>query len=276
MNMQCQRIPKFLEDNWSKIKLAIEFLIAQDSQNTGSADGIIEGFQYHTLDRPWYGKISWISSLYVASLRAGVELADEMGDVNFASRCENIADLGYENLVKEIYNGEFFINKLDADHLDAPNTNKGCHIDQILGQAWALQAGLPRVLPKDETVSALSSIFKYNYQSDVGKYLDTAAIKNVRFYALSKEPGTIICTFPNGGTESAPGKIKHDWDKLTVGYFSESMTGFTYQAASSMIAEGLVDQGLTMINAIHERYSPLKRNPYNEIEYGNHYIRGYV
>ena len=40
-----------------------------------------------------------------------------------------------------------------------------------------------------------------------------------------------------------------------------------------MISEGLVEEGLTMIKAIHDRYAPEKRNPYNEIEYGNHYIR---
>ena len=28
-----------------------------------------------------------------------------------------------------------------------------------------------------------------------------------------------------------------------------------------------------MIKAIHNRYDPVKRNPYNEVEYGNHYTR---
>ena len=40
-----------------------------------------------------------------------------------------------------------------------------------------------------------------------------------------------------------------------------------------MIAEGLTEEGMTMIKAIHDRYAPEKRNPYNEIEYGNHYTR---
>lgn len=263
----------FLNKNWRKIKMSIEYLIAQDSEETGVADGIIEGFQYHTLDRPWYGKISWITSLYNATLQVGFVLANEIGDTEFALYCKKIAESGSVNIISELYNGEFFINTLDKDHLDAPNTNIGCHIDQVMGQGWALQAGLPRVLPKEETVSALRSIFKYNYQPDVGKYLDTAKIQPVRFYAHAGEGGTMLTSFPNGGTEQAPGKIKHDWDKLTVGYFSENMTGFTYQAAGHMIAEGLVDEGLIVIDAIHKRYGPLKRNPYNEIEYGNHYIR---
>jgi len=263
----------FLDKNWKKIKASINYLIAQDSEKTGKPDGIIEGFQYHTLDRPWYGKISWITTMYNATLQVGIALGNEKGDKKFAKKCKKIANLGYDNVPKELFNEEFFFNQLDPDHLDSPNTNKGSHIDQMLGQSWVQQVGLPRILPKDNTDKALASIFKNHYQEDVGKYLDTATIKNVRFYALPGEAGTIMTTFPNGGADTAAGKVKHDWDKLTVGYFSESMTGFTYQAAAHMISEGLVDEGLTMIKAIHNRYAPEKRNPYNEIEYGNHYIR---
>jgi hypothetical protein len=82
-----------------------------------------------------------------------------------------------------------------------------------------------------------------------------------------------MCSFPKGGAKTSPGKINNEWEKLVVGYFSECMTGFTYQAAAHMINEGLVDEGLVMIKAIHDRYHPLKRNPYNEVEYGNHYTR---
>ncbi len=198
---------KFLKKNWQKIKAGIEYLITQDSEKTETPDGIIEGFQYHTLDRPWYGKISWITSLYNATLQVGVALGNEMKDKEFATRCQIIADLGYKNMLESLFNGEFFINELDTKHLDALNTNKGCHLDQVLGQSWTLQAGLLRILPQDKTKTALSSIFKYNYQRNIGKYLDTATIKNVRFYALPKEAGTIMCTFPKGGTNLVTGNI---------------------------------------------------------------------
>ncbi len=263
----------FLEDHWPKIKKSIEYMIAHDSEKTGAPDGILEGAQYNTLDRMWFGKITWISSMYNAALRAGAAMAIEIGDIAFAEKCSDIADKGKRNMTDELFNGEYFINVPDPENLTSPNSNIGCHIDQVLGQSWAIQAGLPRVLPEEETISALKSIFKYNYQEDVGTYLDTAAIKNSRFYALPGESGTIMCSFPRGGADKAPGQIQNDWEKLVVGYFSESMTGFTYQAAAHMIAEGLVDEGMKMIKAIHDRYAPEKRNPYNEVEYGNHYTR---
>ena len=263
----------YLKEYWPKIKKSIQYLIDHDAKKSVGPDGILEGGQYNTLDRMWYGKIAWLSSMYNAALQAGAAMASEVGDSPFSKQCLSIAEKGKKNMTEQLFNGEYFINVLDPQNLRPPNTYLGCHIDQILGQSWAIQAGLPRVLPKPESVIALKSIFKYNYQNDIGNYIDTAAIKNVRFYALPGEAGTVMCSFPKGGTDIVPGKVNSEWEKLSVGYFSECMTGFTYQAAGHMIAEGLVEEGFTMIKAIHDRYAPDKRNPYNEVEYGNHYTR---
>src|SRR5437762_8213515 len=51
------------------------------------------------------------------------------------------------------------------------------------------------------------------------------------------------------------------------------MTGFEYQAAWHMIAEGLLLEGLAVTRAIHDRYHPSRRNPWNEVECGDHYAR---
>ena len=56
-------------------------------------------------------------------------------------------------------------------------------------------------------------------------------------------------------------------------YFNECMTGFEYQVAGHMIREGLLLEGLAVTRAIHDRYHPLLRNPYNEIECSDHYAR---
>jgi len=57
------------------------------------------------------------------------------------------------------------------------------------------------------------------------------------------------------------------------GYFNECMSGFEHQAASHMIAEGLVQEGLIVTRAIHDRYRADLRNPWNEIECSDHYAR---
>jgi uncharacterized protein (DUF608 family) len=263
----------FLKNNWPKIKKSIRYMINHDKEKTGKADGILEGIQYNTLDRMWYGKIAWISGLYAASLKAGSAMANEVGDEKFAKECDKIARLAFKNISKELYNGEYFIQKLDPEHLDAPNTNIGCHIDQLLGQYWSTQVGLGDIVPNDQVKTALKSIMKYNYVEHYGNYLASADIPISRWYADEDEQGVIMCSFPKGGADKAPGKINNDWEKLVVGYFSEVWTGQEHQFAAALITEGLIDEAMKVEKAIHERYAAERRNPYNEVEYGNHYTR---
>jgi hypothetical protein len=56
-------------------------------------------------------------------------------------------------------------------------------------------------------------------------------------------------------------------------YVNETMHGFEYQAAAHMIAEGMVQEGLAIIKNIDDRYDGNKRNPFNEVECGDHYAR---
>jgi hypothetical protein len=51
------------------------------------------------------------------------------------------------------------------------------------------------------------------------------------------------------------------------------MNGFEYQVAGHMIWEGMVTEGMAITRAIHDRYQAARRNPWNEIECGDHYAR---
>ena len=72
--------------------------------------------------------MAWVSSMYVAALVAGEAMAREVGDESFAERCAARIENGRKNLVGKLYNGRYFIHRPDPDHLDATNTNDGCHI----------------------------------------------------------------------------------------------------------------------------------------------------
>ena len=65
----------FLKRNWPKIKLATQWLIAKDA----NSDGLIESNQHNTLDADWFGKVAWLSGLYLAALTGAAEMADEVG-----------------------------------------------------------------------------------------------------------------------------------------------------------------------------------------------------
>jgi hypothetical protein len=211
--------------------------------------------------------MAWISSFYVAALRAGEAMALEVGDSAFAERCRRIAERGSEQLVERLYNGEYFIHKPDPNHPKATNTNDGCHIDQLMGQAWALQVGLPRVVAAKETRLALEAIWKYNFTPDVGPYRDRSAIKGGRWYAMAGEGGVIMTTFPHGGVEQATGQGGFAY------YFNEVWTGQEHQLAAHMLWEGMVEQALVITRIVHDRHHASRRNPYNEIECSDHYAR---
>lgn len=267
---------RFLKRNYKKIKKAVQFLINEDKDK----DGILEGRQVNTLDAAWFGPMGWISSLYLGALAAGKEMAEEVGDSRFAKQCDTILQKGKKNIVENLFNGEYFIHKPDPNHPGAINSNDGCHIDQVLGQSFGWQAGVTeRIIPAKESKLALESIWKYNFAPNAYAYQEQhKVIKGPRIYATQGEAGTIMCTWPKGGDEKAvPGMEKRPAKSKTWtgpgGYFDEAMNGFEYQVASHMIWEEMLEKGLATAKVVHDRYNPLKRNPYNEIECSDHYSR---
>lgn len=253
----------FLNKVWPRVQRAIEWVVSQD----GDGNGILEGSQWNTLDAQWWGEIPWISGLYVAALHAGAAMAREMGDAEAAGRYSRIAQQGTEYLESHLWSDEYqyFFQKVDPDHTAAPNSNRGCHIDQLYGQTYASQLGLPRVFSHDKARRALKSVFRNNFVPDASSYRPPG-IPNPRVYATPGEAGTLMCTWPFGGsTEAGAGGV--------VGYFSEVWTGQEYQLAAHLVSEGMVTEGLTVTKAVHDRYHAEKRNPYNEIECSDHYVR---
>jgi hypothetical protein len=259
----------FLRRIWPGIKRATDWLIAQD----GDGDGLIEGKQHNTLDADWYGPVAWLSGLYLAALAAAAVLADEVAEPTYAEKCRSILARGRRKLVAELFDGEYFINRVDPRHLDAINSGTGCEIDQVMGQSWAFQVGLPRILPELETRAALRSLWKYNFTPDVGPYREH--YKAGRWYAMAGEAGLLMCTFPrqDWDFEQAAGKGRAPGRPIYAGYFNECMTGFEYQVAGHMIWEDMALEGLAITRAVHDRYHASRRNPWNEVECGDHYAR---
>jgi hypothetical protein len=99
-----------------------------------------------------------------------------------------------------------------------------------------------------------------------------ARFKPGRWYAMAGEAGLLMCSFPRRDWDfaQARGQGSADW---AAGYFNECMNGFEHQVAGHMLWEGLTLEGLAVERAIHDRYHASRRNPWNEIECGDHYAR---
>ncbi len=254
-----------LRELWPKVRMAIEFMLAHDPDR----DGILDGAQHNTLDAAWHGQISFTSSLYIAAMRAGERMAREMADDEFADRCKAVADAGGTNILK-LYNGEYFYQIEDPNHADEIAAGKGCYIDQVFGQTWSHWTNLGRLFDREKQLTALRSLWKYNFVPDVGPFREH--FTRGRWYAKAGDAGLIMCSWPREQVD--PVKKKH-WQYQ---YFNECMTGFEYQAAAHMVWEGhdqpdLLQHGLAIARAIHDRYDARLRNPYNEIECSDHYAR---
>ena len=243
---QMSASPKLLRELWPRIKLAMRCLINMDE-----GDGLLRGPQHNTLDQPWFGKVAWLSSLYVAAARACEEMAREMGDKAFEREARIIIDRGSRSLDGQLFNGRYYVQLPDPQHVHSVGSFDGCEVDQAFGQSWAWQVGLGRILKPENVKRALQSLWTYNFTPDVGPY--RKAHPPGRWYAMAGEAGLIMCTWPTG--EAARTCEGFDF------YFNECMNGFEYQAAGHMLWEGMLTEGLAVCRAIHDRYHPSSPQP---------------
>lgn len=244
----------FLREIWPQAKKALEYAwISWDKDK----DGIMEGVQHNTYDIEFYGPNSMISSIYLGALLAGSRMADAMRDREAAQAYKEIFEKGRKKFDELLWNGEYFIQRYDRVMEEKYQYGKGCLSDQLIGQWISMVAGLGRFLPEERIKTSLQSIFRNNFLTDFRTHYNMQ-----RIFALGDEKGLLVCSWPKGGRSYIP-----------VRYCDEVWTGIEYQVASHMIYEGLIEEGLSIVKAIRERYDGRKRNPWNEEECGNHYAR---
>lgn len=259
---------KWLKSIWPKVKKALEY--AWDPRNEDwwdkNCDGVIEGVQHHTLDVNMYGPNTYLTGYYLGALLAASKLAEALEDQD-AKKYYEIFERGSKWVNENLFNGEYFFQKIDLADPTFPvdpelgeiryQMGEGCHIDQVIGQWQCHISDLGYIFDKDKLKTALGSLYKYNFITNMREFANPC-----RIFALNDEKALVICTWPKGKKPKAP-----------LQYGGESMNGFEYQAACHMIYEGLVDEGLSIVKAIRERYDGERRNPWNEFECGSNYAR---
>jgi non-lysosomal glucosylceramidase len=258
----------WLRTLWPQVKKSLAF--AWDPANPEwwdrNGDGVMEGIQHHTLDVDIYGPNSYMTGYYLAALLSAFHMARAVGDPD-ATRYEALYNQGRVWVNEHLFNGEYFYQKIDLRDDRFPidpelgeikyQIAEGCHIDQVVGQWQGHIAGLGYIFDQDKVVKAMESIYKYNFIESMRDYPNAC-----RIYALNDEKGLTICTWPKGGSPKVP-----------IPYAEECMNGFEYAAASHMIYEGLLEEGIKVVKAVRERYNGENRNPWNEFECGSNYAR---
>ena len=235
-----------------------------------------------------------LTTIYLGALRAAAAMARHLGEEDKAREYEGIYQKGRKRLERELWNGDYFIQKIEVmkglevpAHLrtlesecsetcachatpgvkkPAPTAGdvipkyqygEGCLSDQLLGQWAAHVSGLGHILDERKVRRTLESIYQHNFRDPLGSFQNVQ-----RVYALQDEAGLLLCTWPRGSRPALP-----------FPYCDEVWTGFEYQVAAHLIYEGLVAPGLRIVEALRARHDGRRRNPWNEFECGWHYAR---
>jgi uncharacterized protein (DUF608 family) len=239
---------------WPRIHKLLTYIIATwDSDD----DGVLQGEQGNTYDIAFFGPNMYIGALWLAALRAGEELAKLQGDDEFAATLHGRFTKGRATYDELLWNGEYYIQLIDESAPPEDQFGDGCLADQLFGQWWAHLLGLGYILPEEHVKQTLRSIATYNRKHGFEGFTH-----GYRVFADGDDSGLLVCTWPRGGRPDVP-----------VRYCDEVWTGMEYQVAAHCIMEGLIDEGLGIASDLRRRYDGTKRNPYNEIECGDHYSR---
>jgi non-lysosomal glucosylceramidase len=239
---------------WPRVAKLMDYIM---STLDADGDGVIHGEQPNTYDISIYGPNSFIGTLYLAALRAAEEMAHLVNDEDLARRYRGVFEKGRVNLPAEIWNGEYYVQKVDLQEHPSHQYGTGCHSDQLLGQWWAHQLELGYLLPEDQVRATLRSIVRYNWREDFAGFK-----QEPRVFASENDKGLLICSWPRGGKPQVP----------TL-YSDEVWTGVEYEVAGLLLQEGMVDGALKIMRGARGRYDGRKRSPWNDVECGDHYAR---
>lgn len=266
---------RFLKDLWPSAKRALEY--AWKGWDADK-DGVMEGEQHNTYDIEFYGPNTMMGTLYLGALLAGERMARAAGDASAADTYRQVFESGRAKLDEQLWGRGYYVQHVpdpksihveQTEHREAwyaPAITEagikyqygdGCLSDQLLGQWFAEVVDLGHLLPGDHVREALRSIYTHNFRHDFFNHPNTQ-----RIYALNDEKGLLLCSWPNGNRPALP-----------FVYSDEVWTGIEYQVAAHLIYEGMVAEGLAITKAVRDRYDGQRRNPWNEVECGNHYAR---
>ena len=246
---------EYLRSLWPSVVKSIDYAISYWDKD---GDFVLDGQQNTTYDIEFYGPNPMTQIMFLAALSCCAEAAKVLGDEERAVYYQDGFEKGRKRTDEMLFNGEYY-QQLAGDDLEKYRYQygKGCLSDQLFGQFLYFMAGFGSILPEEHVKKAIKSVFDFNFRT---QFFDAENVH--RAYALNAEQGLVTATWPRGGRPRFP-----------LSYAGEVWTGIEYQVAATLIYCGYLDEGLTMVHAIRDRYDGYKRNPFSEVESGHHYAR---
>ncbi|MCD2425371.1 non-lysosomal glucosylceramidase [Niabella pedocola] len=245
--------------------------------------GVLEEPHHNTYDIEFWGADAMCTTFYLGALQSIIAMGHFLKD-DVASY-KSLLEKGKAFLEDQLYNGEFFFQKIQWEGLKAKSPaeaqsfggayskeaveilkkegpkyqyGRGCLSDGVLGSWIAAVCGLEDPVDPQKISSHLLSVHRYNLKKNLKGHVNPQRPA----YALGSEGGLLLCTWPKGGKLSLP-----------FVYSNEVWTGIEYQVAAHLMMMGKVKEGLDIVRACRNRYNGKVRNPFNEYECGHWYAR---
>ena len=247
--------------------------------------GVLEEPHHNTYDIEFWGPDGMCSSIYLGAAQAMSLMAEALDENHEAYT--SLLDKGVAYMEKELFNGEYFIQRTTWKGLKTPSPDEhletnwninysqeafellqkegpkyqygnGCLADGIIGAWFDAVCGLPEFLDREKVQSHLESVYKYNLRTDLSDHVNPQRPG----FGTGTDGGLLLCTWPMGDQPSLP-----------FVYSNEVWTGIEYQVASHLMMHGNVEQGLEIVREVRRRYDGRIRNPFNEYECGHWYAR---
>ena len=265
---------------WPKVKASLDYC-----QRTWDPDelGFLREPHHNTSDIEFWGPDGMCTSFYLGALKAAVAMGTALGDD--VSRYASLLRKGAAYMESELFNGEYFIQKIEWENLRAGSPldvpmfhagyspealellkkegpkyqyGAGCLSDGVLGAWIAAMCGIDAFLDAGKVAAHLDAVHRHNLKRDLAAHANPQRPS----FACGGEGGLLLCTWPKGGKLSLP-----------FVYSDEVWTGIEYQVASHLMLMGAVEKGLDIVRVCRDRYDGRVRNPFNEYECGHWYAR---
>jgi non-lysosomal glucosylceramidase len=152
---------EFLAECWPGLLKAIEYLSAFDTDDDGLPEN--ENFPDQTFDN-WLmrGTSAYCGILRLASLQAGVQIAEILGEKEQAHQWRRLLKKAKDSLNRKLWNGRYFnFDERSSDVMAA----------QLAGQWFLEQMHLPSVLEPEQINAVLKYIYRNNFLGvESGRY----------------------------------------------------------------------------------------------------------
>jgi non-lysosomal glucosylceramidase len=244
----------FLRELWPGMKRSLAFALSRWDPD---GDLVLEAEHHTSYDIELYGPNTLSGAYLLGALKAMAALASFLGEAEYASGLEAAFSRASARLDELCWDGEYYVQRLADLDEHKYQYGQGCLSDQLVAQLFARISGLGHLLPGDHVRTALRSVYKYNFRESFAEHHNCQ-----RSYAINDEAGLLLCSWPKGGRPRFP-----------FVYSDETWPGSEYAVAANLVFEGFVDEALAIVKAVQDRHDGVYRNPWNEIECGNHYAR---